>query len=637
MPILNLASSFFHPGRDLLRIAAQANDSLRQLRQNYRHARDELSALRTSSCADAAGAFSSAAAAEFSVVEADLRAELAAAVRDVERAKSDAAAAELARVTFEGTIYEAKAEAASKARALEAAEAAALRSAECAAEAECESRELRSHLAVTREKMANMEVAARSRDALMPAIAASLPMIAPAAPAATEASVKPDAKLEAERHELRTRVAELERLLETQKATRDKAQTILESQVERRVALAREEAVQGAVERVSGAPRTVRIDATPTTNAGAGGAVDTVITESLGRSASGSVASRWPPSPGQPVTSGSAVAKAAEAKAVAETKMAVELVAKAQVGNRAREEQQVAERATAAAAPVEAAEVVAREAAQKRATEAAQERATEEARVVTRTDLEEKETRTRAEAARAAEAARVAEVAQLAAAAAASDPAEAQEATAEEAMTESKVKVKADAHAAEEAQPAEDRSWEVAAEEASAAKPAAAEVAAAKVASAGKSAAPPRGSSSTENIKNKIGGASTGRVSGPAGEFLWSGSDGTVHCAFAGCTHIGGTGPAEGGPRHNNPAKKNQDAYFITQPNEESVVWGILDGHGPDNGVLVAESAASALCEWFEAHVGELKPEKAQVCTFSAARPFSCMPPPPLQSFSSSP
>ena len=42
------------------------------------------------------------------------------------------------------------------------------------------------------------------------------------------------------------------------------------------------------------------------------------------------------------------------------------------------------------------------------------------------------------------------------------------------------------------------------------------------------------------------------------------------------------------------------------------MVWGVLDGHGPDNGGLVAERASAALIEWFESHVDELKPEKAQ-------------------------
>ena len=110
----------------------------------------------------------------------------------------------------------------------------------------------------------------------------------------------------------------------------------------------------------------------------------------------------------------------------------------------------------------------------------------------------------------------------------------------------------------------------------------------------------------------KIGGAGTGKTVGPSGSFAWSGKDGSVHCAYASCTHIGGTGPAEGGPNHSSPSKKNQDAYFCAQLSDDTVVWGVLDGHGPDNGGLVAERASAALIEWFESHVDELKPEKAQ-------------------------
>ena len=87
------------------------------------------------------------------MLEADLKADLAAARRDAERAKSDAAVAELARVTADNALQELEAEVDASKRALKAAEMAAATSAERAAEAECEARELRSHLAVQREKV----------------------------------------------------------------------------------------------------------------------------------------------------------------------------------------------------------------------------------------------------------------------------------------------------------------------------------------------------------------------------------------------------------------------------------------------------------------------------------------------------
>ena len=157
-----------------------------------------------------------------------------------------------------------------------------------------------------------------------------------------------------------------------------------------------------------------------------------------------------------------------------------------------------------------------------------------------------------------------------------------------------------------------------AAAERAAVKNAAADKAAADKAAAAKpkpetkpEAEPAAGGISAKTLA-KIGGAGTGKTVGPSGSFAWSGKDGSVHCAYASCTHIGGTGPAEGGPNHSSPSKKNQDAYFCAQLSDDTVVWGVLDGHGPDNGGLVAERASAALIEWFESHVDELKPEKAQ-------------------------
>ena len=43
-----------------------------------------------------------------------------------------------------------------------------------------------------------------------------------------------------------------------------------------------------------------------------------------------------------------------------------------------------------------------------------------------------------------------------------------------------------------------------------------------------------------------------------------------------------------------NPSKQNQDSHFVLRCDAETIVWGVLDGHGADNGLL-ASSAASVL------------------------------------------
>jgi len=90
-------------------------------------------------------------------------------------------------------------------------------------------------------------------------------------------------------------------------------------------------------------------------------------------------------------------------------------------------------------------------------------------------------------------------------------------------------------------------------------------------------------------------------------------AEGLVHCAFATLTHVGGSG--------DNPAKRQQDAYFMAVLGAEARVWGILDGHGPDNGTLAAETAAKAFTTWFEGHAAELteSPQKAMATAFEDA------------------
>ena len=71
-----------------------------------------------------------------------------------------------------------------------------------------------------------------------------------------------------------------------------------------------------------------------------------------------------------------------------------------------------------------------------------------------------------------------------------------------------------------------------------------------------------------------------------------------MHCAYSAMTHVGGSGE--------NAKKQNQDSSFVATAGNDVVVWSVLDGHGPDNGALVAQTAARALAEWFEGHSDEL-------------------------------
>ena len=99
---------------------------------------------------------------------------------------------------------------------------------------------------------------------------------------------------------------------------------------------------------------------------------------------------------------------------------------------------------------------------------------------------------------------------------------------------------------------------------------------------------------------------------GEQGEFACSGSEGSVCCRFASASHIGGSGK--------NRQKENQDACFVVR-GERTIVWGVLDGHGPDNGRLAAHAGARAFKAWFAEHDAELDslPEETMLKAFRAA------------------
>lgn len=67
----------------------------------------------------------------------------------------------------------------------------------------------------------------------------------------------------------------------------------------------------------------------------------------------------------------------------------------------------------------------------------------------------------------------------------------------------------------------------------------------------------------------------------------------------------------------------NQDAFFAVQPSASLAVWGVLDGHGPDNGRLASQAAAAAMSSYFTSEEGQAAvaeaPKKAMVDAFEQA------------------
>ena len=89
------------------------------------------------------------------------------------------------------------------------------------------------------------------------------------------------------------------------------------------------------------------------------------------------------------------------------------------------------------------------------------------------------------------------------------------------------------------------------------------------------------------------------------GEFNWSQAEvGRVVCRFSAMTHIGGAEVAQ-------VQKQNQDAAFVARVDAQTIVFGVLDGHGSDNGQLVAQVGASTLRQYFLQKATELTTEKA--------------------------
>ena len=85
---------------------------------------------------------------------------------------------------------------------------------------------------------------------------------------------------------------------------------------------------------------------------------------------------------------------------------------------------------------------------------------------------------------------------------------------------------------------------------------------------------------------------------GDQGSFAWSGAEGGVSGHYASLSHIGGSG--------SNAKKENQDSCFVARCDERTYVWGVLDGHGGENGRLAAHAAAKAFKAWFLKKPAEL-------------------------------
>ena len=100
---------------------------------------------------------------------------------------------------------------------------------------------------------------------------------------------------------------------------------------------------------------------------------------------------------------------------------------------------------------------------------------------------------------------------------------------------------------------------------------------------------------------------------GDQGSFAWSGTEGGVSGHYASLSHIGGSGF--------NAKKENQDSCFVARCDESTCVWGVLDGHGGDNGRLAAQAGAKAFKAWFLKKPAELtrSPQQAMKSAFRAA------------------
>ena len=78
-----------------------------------------------------------------------------------------------------------------------------------------------------------------------------------------------------------------------------------------------------------------------------------------------------------------------------------------------------------------------------------------------------------------------------------------------------------------------------------------------------------------------------------------------VPCDF-GYTHPGGSKPLDA---------KNQDTFFTLTIDDHNAVFGVLDGHGGQNGTLVAQVAADAIKAYLAEHFNRLRTEPEAVFT----------------------
>ena len=151
--------------------------------------------------------------------------------------------------------------------------------------------------------------------------------------------------------------------------------------------------------------------------------------------------------------------------------------------------------------------------------------------------------------------------------------------------------------------------------------------------------APAEAERAAEAVEAAAAVAAAEAVACGGGSSLWTGDDGLVSCRYASATHVGGSGhdaakenqaalpspsllslstPA---PPHRSRAASRQDATFVASCGGGTLVWGVLDGHGPENGRIASWAGAAALKEYFLGNVAALEeePEEAMTSAFKAA------------------
>jgi serine/threonine protein phosphatase PrpC len=85
------------------------------------------------------------------------------------------------------------------------------------------------------------------------------------------------------------------------------------------------------------------------------------------------------------------------------------------------------------------------------------------------------------------------------------------------------------------------------------------------------------------------------------------------HAAFS---HPGHAWRKDGG----SAPPPNQDAFFVLRIDDHNVAYGVFDGHGHDNGTLIAQTASASVEAFLRAHFDDLRgPSEQKEALFVAA------------------